>query len=167
MRSVRRAPRDDRGVAALVAATALVVLLTFMALGLDLGRGYHLRTRLHQTVEMAAQSGAGAYDREALDVDGVQRLDADAAEQRAGVVLNANLPQGAEVEEWEIVVLDDGQGGGGVDPFTGQTYETPTVVVRARASIAPVFAPARLAPSGDRIRVNVHAAASLKFRFEQ
>jgi Flp pilus assembly protein TadG len=168
LRWARRFRRgDDHGVAAMVVATALVVVLTFVAIALDLGRDYLLKTRLHQAVEMAAEAGAGAYDREALDTDGVQRLDLELAETRAETVLAANLPESAQLDTWDVIVLDDGNGGGGVDPITGNTYDTPTVIVTARASIPPVFTLASLTPAGGRLHVEVTAAASQKFRFEQ
>ncbi|QWF24275.1 VWA domain-containing protein [Nocardioides sp. LMS-CY] len=70
-------PRDERGAIAVISAVVAVVLFGFAALAVDLADLVNERQELHDTLDMAAQAGAG-------------KLPADGAGARAAALANAH-----------------------------------------------------------------------------
>ena len=74
--STPRGPRDEHGAIAVLSAVVAVVLFGFAALAVDIADLVNERQELHDTLDMAAQTGAG-------------KLPADGVGARAAAVANA------------------------------------------------------------------------------
>lgn len=85
--------RDERGAIAVISAAVAVVLFGFAALAVDVADLAHDRQELHDTLDMAAQSGAG-------------KLPADGVGARAAALANAvaNDPEATPAVDFFCVV---------------------------------------------------------------
>jgi Flp pilus assembly protein TadG len=60
LQSIRRYARDDRGIALVLVAASMVVVLSFAALAIDVGKLTVARSEAQRTADLAALAGAGS-----------------------------------------------------------------------------------------------------------
>lgn len=131
-------PRDERGAIAVVSALVAVVLFGFAALAVDLADLVNERQELHDTLDMAAQAGAG-------------RLPADGPGARAAVAANAHANDPSASPEVDFLCVVGAKASGatyvvdaahiplscnpGPAPYTSATY--PGLACNARICAIP------------------------------